>query len=152
MINARYMELNSQYRIRRLKSWWRARRLSPHEKEQINGSGKREKKSKAESTPESQAENKEDEMTKKQIKKILESLNFLILAIKASGGYKYRERLKLSEREIDLYIAGSESNLKNMVISQMVAEEMLQERGYWDREPRWQEYQERRKEALEVKK
>ncbi len=91
-------------------------------------------------------------MTKKQIKKILKSLDYLILAIKSSGGYKYRERLKLSEREIDLYIAGSESNLKKMVISQMVAEEMLQERGYWDKVPRWQEYQERREEALKVVK
>ena len=91
-------------------------------------------------------------MTKKQIKKILESLDFLILAIKASGGYKYQEKLKLSEVERDKYIARSEINLKTMVISLLTAEEMLQERGYWDKEPRWQEYQERREAALEVVK
>ncbi len=89
-------------------------------------------------------------MTKKQIKKILESLDYLILAIKASGGYKYQEKLKLSEVERDKYIAKSEINLKTMVVSLLTAEEMLQERGYWDKVPRWQEYQERRKEALKV--
>ncbi len=68
------------------------------------------------------------------------------------GGYKYRERLKLSEVEINKYLAKSESNLKNMVVSLLTAEEMLQERGYWDKEPRWQEYQERREEALKVVK
>lgn len=89
-------------------------------------------------------------MTKKQIKKTLESLDFFILAIKTQGGYKYREKLKLSEKELEMYIAGSESNLKNMIISLLIAEEILQERGYWDKEPRWQEYQERREEALKA--
>ncbi len=89
-------------------------------------------------------------MTKKQIKKILESLDFLILAIKASGGYKYQDKLKLSEVERDKYIARSETNLKTMVVSLLTAEEMLQERGYWDKVPRWQEYQERREEALKA--
>ena len=87
-------------------------------------------------------------MKPKQIKKILESLDFLILAIKSSGGYKYRERLKLSEVEINKYLAKSEINLKTMVVSLLTAEEMLQERGYWDKEPRWREYQERREAAL----
>ncbi len=91
-------------------------------------------------------------MKPKQIKKILESLDFLILAIKASGGYKYQEKLKLSEVERDKYIARSERDLKTMVISLLTAEEMLQERGYWDKEPRWQEYQERREAALKVVK
>ena len=78
-------------------------------------------------------------MIKRQIKKTLESLDFLILAIKASGGYKYRERLKLSDKELDVGMADSESNLKNMVISLLTAEEMLQERGYWDKGTRWAE-------------
>ncbi len=91
-------------------------------------------------------------MKPKQIKKILESLEFLILAIKASGGYKYQEKLKLSEVERGKYIARSEINLKTMVVSLLTAEEMLQERGYWDKEPRWQEYQERREEAMKEMK
>ncbi len=91
-------------------------------------------------------------MKPKQIKKILESLDYLILAIKASGGYKYQEKLKLSEVERDKYIARSEINLKTMVVSLLTAEEMLQERGYWDKEPRWAEYQERREAAMKVVK
>ena len=91
-------------------------------------------------------------MTKKQIKKILESLDFLILAIKASGGYKYQEKLKLSEVERDKYIAKSEINLKTMVVSLLTGEEMLQEAGDWDKGTRWQEYQERREEAMKAVK
>ncbi len=87
-------------------------------------------------------------MTNKQIKKTLESLDFLILAIKAQGGYKYRERLKLSETELEKYLAKSEVDLKVMVVSLLTAEEMLQERGYWDKDPRWQEYQERREAVI----
>ncbi len=91
-------------------------------------------------------------MKPKQIKKILESIDYLILAIKSSGGYKYRERLKLSEVEINKYLAKSERDLKVMVISLLTAEEMLQELGYWDKGTRWQEYRERREAALKMVK
>ena len=91
-------------------------------------------------------------MTKKQIKKVLGSLDFLILTIRATGGYKYRERLKLSETELNKHLVRSEQDLKTMTISLLTAEEMLQERGYWDKVPRWQEYQERREEAMKVVK
>jgi len=91
-------------------------------------------------------------MNQKQIKKTLESLDFLILAIKSTGGYKYREKLHLSEVEINKYIARSEQDLKKLVISLLTAEEMLQERGYWDKVPRWKEYLERRDEAMKAVK
>ena len=89
-------------------------------------------------------------MKSKQIEKTLKSLDLLILAFKAQGGYKYRKHFRLSERELDIFLAGSEANLKKMVISLMVAEEMLQEPGYWDRTPRWNKYLERRDEAMKV--
>jgi hypothetical protein len=91
-------------------------------------------------------------MDKKQITKTLESLDFFILAIKASGGYKYRERIKGTDQEIAEYMAGAVGKFQKLTVSVLIAEEMLQERGYWDRYPRWQEYQERRDEAMKAVK
>lgn len=91
-------------------------------------------------------------MKTKQIKKTLQSLDFFILLVKANGGYKYREKIKASEKDIADYLAHSEQDLKKVAVSLLVAEEMLQERGYWDKEPRWEEYLKRRDEALKVGK
>ena len=82
------------------------------------------------------------------LQKVLNGLDSIILAIKAKGGYKFRQRFRVSDKEIDLYLADCEGRLRMMVISLLVAEEMLQEPAP-SIHPRWDEYEERRKDKVE---
>ena len=88
-------------------------------------------------------------MKHKQIKKILESLDLLILAIKATGGYKYQEKFRLSEKEIADYVVQGRHDLRKVIISLYVAEEMLKSQPV-SSHSRWKEYLERRDEAMKV--
>ena len=83
----------------------------------------------------------------KNAKKILKNLDVIILAIKATGGYKFRQRFQLSDRKIDQLCATSEPDIRKMAVSLIVAEAMLRELPPAIH-PRWEEYQRRRKECM----
>jgi hypothetical protein len=80
-------------------------------------------------------------------KKILKNLDVMILAIKATGGYKFRQRFQLSDRKIDQLCATSEPAIRKMVVSLIVAEAMLQEPAP-SIHPRRDEYIQRRAECM----
>ena len=80
-------------------------------------------------------------------KKVLKKLDNMILAIKATGGYKERKKFRLSDREIDRLCTTSEPAIRRMAVSLVVAEEMLQEPAP-SIHSRWDEYQRRRAEDI----
>ena len=81
-------------------------------------------------------------------KKVLSNLDNMILAIKATGGYKERKKLHLTDLEIDKLCANSEPSIRKMAISLVVAEDMLQEPAP-SIHSRWEEYERRRGECME---
>jgi len=80
-------------------------------------------------------------------KKVLSNLDNMILAIKATGGYKERKKLRLSDREIDRLCTTSEQAIRKTAVYLVVAEEMLQEPAP-SIHSRWEEYQRRRAECM----
>ena len=88
----------------------------------------------------------------KELEKVLGKVDVMILAIKATGGYKMRKRFRLSDREIDKLCAASEPAIRTMAASLVVAETMLQEPAP-SIHPRGEEYLQRRADAMvELKK
>ena len=81
------------------------------------------------------------------LQKVLSGLNNIILAIKAKGGYRFRQQFAVSDRELDLFLADCEGRLRMSVISLLVAEEMLQEPAP-SIHSRWDEYQSRRADVV----
>jgi len=79
--------------------------------------------------------------------KVLGNIDIMILAIKATGGYKMRKRFRLSDREIDKLCATSEPAIRQMAVSLIVAEAMLQESPP-SIHPRGEEYLQRRAECM----
>ena len=97
----------------------------------------------------------------KQIDETLSNLAAAILAIRATGGYKFREQLPLSADKIDKWVDHAIKALQEMSVNLLVAEAMLSEKppsilAYIfrkaSRQPRWAEYQRRRREYLAVLK
>ena len=95
----------------------------------------------------------------KQIDETLSNLAAAILAIRATGGWKYREQLPLSADKIDKWVDHAIKALQEMSVNLLVAEAMLGEKpptilAYIfrkvNRQPRWAEYQKRRREYLSV--
>jgi len=82
---------------------------------------------------------------KTAVKKARREMQTLILVCRATGGYKWRERIRLSDREIDKLMAGCEQHLMGMAHRLAIAETMLREPppSYHSR---WEEYQLRIKE------
>ena len=83
----------------------------------------------------------------KDIEAFLSQVDLMILAIKATGGYKERKKFRLSDREIDRLCTTSEPAIRRMAVSLVVAEEMLQEPAP-SIHSRWDEYQIRRAEDI----
>ena len=95
----------------------------------------------------------------KQIDETLSNLAAAILAIRATGGWKFREQLPLSAEKIDKWVDHAIEALREMSVNLLVAEKMLDEKppsilAYIfrkvNRQPRWAEYQKRRREYLFV--
>jgi hypothetical protein len=103
----------------------------------------------------------EPELTE-QLEKGLKGLDSLLLAIRASGGHKYRASFKGSNKEIDQYIEGAVPKLQGFLLSLIVAEKILQEpctckksvANLWRgcSHKRWDEYLKRKVEAVTVLK
>lgn len=98
------------------------------------------------------------ELTDK-IERSLKGLDGLLLAIKATGGYKFRKQLQGTDQEIDGYIAETVPKVQGLLIALIIAEEMLQEscpekkswKNLWRgcEGKRWDEYVSRKKAAVE---
>jgi len=87
------------------------------------------------------------EELQKDVKKILDNVEIMILAIKATGGYKVRKQFKIPDIQINRLCAESEPKIRLMAIFLTVAETMLQEPTP-SIHPRWNEYVRRRKECM----
>lgn len=84
-------------------------------------------------------------------------MDVLFLAVRATGGHKYRKAFKGTDQEVNDYIAGALPKIQAMFLALIVAEDMLQEpctckpslANLWKGCPhkRWQEYLDR-KQAL----
>ena len=95
----------------------------------------------------------------KRVDETLSNLDQAILAIKSTGGYKFRKQLPLSDEKIDKWVDHAIKALREMSVNLLVAEAMLEEKpptilAYIfrkaSRQPRWAEYQKRRREYLSV--
>jgi hypothetical protein len=97
-----------------------------------------------------------------KIERSLKGLDGLLLAIKATGGHKFREQLKGTDKEIDEYINGTVPKVQGLLISLIIAEDMLHEtctekpswKNLWRgcERKRWDEYIQRKKDfAVEFK-
>ena len=95
----------------------------------------------------------------KQIDETLSNLAAAILAIRATGGWKFREQLPMPADKIDKWVDHAIKALQEMSVNLLVAEKMLDEKppsilAYIfrkaNRQPRWAEYQKRRREYLSV--
>ena len=66
---------------------------------------------------------------KADIFKNLKGLDNIILMIKARGGWKFREKVRASDVEIDRIIGRAEQDLRMIVLQNMVALDVLEEWG-----------------------
>ena len=94
-----------------------------------------------------------------RIDETLGNLDQAILAIRATGGYRFREQLPLSADKIDKWVDHAIKALQEMSVNLLVAEAMLEEKppsvlAYIfrkaNRQPRWDIYRQRRGEYLAV--
>lgn len=82
------------------------------------------------------------------IEKVLKDTDIMILACKAKGGYKFRQRFRCSDVELRKLLEIAENHIRVMAISLVVAEAMLREPAP-SIHPRWDEYVKRRTEYIE---
>jgi len=97
-----------------------------------------------------------------QLENGLKGLDSLLLAIRASGGHKFRAAFKGTNKEIDKYIDDAVPKLQGFLLSLIVAEAMLQEpcpckksaANLWKGCPhkRWDEYLQRKVNAIQTLK
>jgi len=81
-------------------------------------------------------------------KQTVGGIDAIVLALKASGGYKYRERIQLSGPELDVFVATAEARIRELYRHLQVAEKMMREPPPSSNHmPRWEEYLRRCKEA-----
>ena len=83
----------------------------------------------------------------KDVKKILAVMDNMILAIQGKGGYKTRQRFRVSDIEFDEFYNQCVSRLQLIGVGIAVAEKMLQEPAP-SIHSRWEEYQRRRGEVI----
>lgn len=76
------------------------------------------------------------------IARAVKEMQIMVLACKATGGYKWRERIPLPDREVDQLMGISEARLMQMARRLAVAETMLREPAP-SIHARWEEYQRR---------
>lgn len=87
-----------------------------------------------------------------QVRHAINNLGLIVLVVKAKGGYKFREKIKKSDKEIDELENTCEDILVDMAVRVTVAEQMLREKPpHWH--CRWDDYQSRlRHVAAEVRR
>lgn len=82
----------------------------------------------------------------RDVKKVLKSLDVMLLAVRGKGGYKYRQQFRLSDVEFEQFFTKCVADFRTVFINIAVAEAMLQEPAP-SIHPRWEEYQQRRKDV-----
>ncbi len=82
-------------------------------------------------------------------KRLLEWTENLILIVKATGGYKVRSQIKLSDLELQQLMPLAEKDLRRLAVRVAVAERMLGEPPP-SIHARWDEYQQRQQDALKA--
>ena len=87
-----------------------------------------------------------DKKMKRDIRKIHKNMEELILVVRASGGWKQRQHIRLSDRELEMALEDCDLRLHTMAVHLLVAEAMLHEPPP-SLHPRWEEYHQRRIEA-----
>jgi len=78
----------------------------------------------------------------------LVGMDRLLLAIKSTGGFKYRQYLRGSEVEIKEMIDRAVPTLYRMVVSLIVAEEIMREPDGYSGSNRWARYEAARDELI----
>jgi len=81
-----------------------------------------------------------------EVQKALQSVDLMVLACKAKGGWKYRNQIRLSDRELEVLLADAERRLRLMAVALTVAKGILKEPAP-STHPRWEEYRRRFREA-----
>ena len=84
-----------------------------------------------------------------ELQTALRQADTCILACKASGGYKWRARIRLSDAEIDELMVKAERHIRLQALQLCVAEQMLREPAP-SIHARWEEYQQKLMAAVEM--
>jgi len=67
-------------------------------------------------------------MTEEKIKEIVSAVKAVdvgLLAMEASGNYKYRQNIKLSDKELREYFDSTKSNLYTVIVSNLVLQDLF---------------------------
>lgn len=84
---------------------------------------------------------------KEHIDRAMKSLDRVILAVRATGGHKYRAQIKATDQEIEGLVAAAEARFRGLAVSNIIALSMLTEPDFFGRN-RLVEFQDRLQEAL----
>ena len=87
-----------------------------------------------------------DKKMQRDIRKVHKNMEELILVVRASGGWKHRQKIRLSDCEIERALEDCDRRLHTMAVHLLVAESMLQEPPP-SLHSRWEEYQQRCKDV-----
>lgn len=68
------------------------------------------------------------DVVQKQIDEVLHNLEAAIVAIRSTGGYKYRQQIKLPDEKIEKWVDHAIRALQEMTINLLIAEMFLQEK------------------------
>lgn len=79
----------------------------------------------------------------------MKELDNVLIGIRATGGYKYRDRLAMTDGDIGAFCESAERKLRKMVCCAIVAETVMMEPDGYAGENRMRRYAERVKEVLE---
>jgi hypothetical protein len=78
----------------------------------------------------------------------MQELDKILIGIRATGGYKYRDKLTNTDQEITAFCEGAERTLRRMVCCAVVAETVMMEPDGYSGENRMRRYAERLNEVL----
>ena len=67
-----------------------------------------------------------DESKIKEIVSAVKAIDLGLLAMEAAGHYKYRQNIKLSDKELREYFDSTKANIYTVIISNLVLQEMFQ--------------------------
>ena len=68
------------------------------------------------------------DVVQKQIDEVLHNLSAAIVAIRSTGGYKFRQQIKLSDEKIEKWVDHAIRALQEMTVNLLIAEMFLQKK------------------------
>lgn len=63
-------------------------------------------------------------------RELVKQMNNLLTAVQATGGYKYRAMVRVTDRELEGYVAGAAASIRGMALRLMAAEYVLSTWGH----------------------